>query len=81
MTSDFAYVRLLGNRHRIEAITKTWGETVIDRTPELRDWAAFLVDAMPALPDVAVWVFANNHLSGHAPAAARRLAAILDAGA
>ncbi len=81
VTSDFSYVRLLGDRHKIEAITKTWGETVIDRTPELRDWAAFLVDAMQALPDVGIWVFANNHLSGHAPAAARRLAAILDAGA
>ena len=31
-------------------------------------------------PTSGLWVFANNHLSGHAPAAARRLAAILDAG-
>jgi uncharacterized protein YecE (DUF72 family) len=80
VTADFVYARLLGNRHRIEAITKTWGETVIDRTQELRGWAAFLAEAMRALPDVDVWVYLNNHLSGHAPAAARRLAALLDSG-
>ena len=80
MTSDFAYVRLLGNRRKIEALTTSWGQTVIDRTAELRGWAGFLVEAMRALPDVGIWVYLNNHLSGHAPAAARRLAAILDAG-
>jgi hypothetical protein len=32
-----------------------------------------------AFPDIGVSVFANNHYSGHAPAAVRRLAAILDA--
>jgi uncharacterized protein YecE (DUF72 family) len=79
VTSDFAYVRLLGNRRRIEAVTKTWDATVIDRTPELRTWAEFLVHTMAALPDLGVWVYANNHFSGHAPAAARTLAAILDA--
>jgi uncharacterized protein YecE (DUF72 family) len=79
ITADFAYVRLLGDRRRIEAITKTWGETVVDRTEELRGWAAFLIESMQALPDVAIWVYLNNHLSGHAPAAARRLAAILQA--
>jgi uncharacterized protein YecE (DUF72 family) len=79
ITADFAYARILGNRKRIEEITKSWGETVIDRTEELRGWAAFLVESMRALPDVGIWVYLNNHFSGHAPAAVRRLAAILDA--
>jgi uncharacterized protein YecE (DUF72 family) len=81
MTADFAYIRLLGDRRRIETITKTWGETVIDRTAELARWAGFIRGLHEGAPDVAVWVYANNHYSGHAPAAARRLAAMLDAGA
>jgi uncharacterized protein YecE (DUF72 family) len=79
VTADFAYVRLLGNRPDIEAITKTWGATVIDRTTELRGWAEFIAAMTRAFPDVGVSVFANNHYSGHAPAAVRRLLAILDA--
>jgi uncharacterized protein YecE (DUF72 family) len=81
VTADFAYVRLLGQRRRIEAITKSWDKTVIDRTPELRSWADFLRGLSRAIPDLAIRVFTNNHLSGHAPAAARRLAAILGEGA
>jgi uncharacterized protein YecE (DUF72 family) len=79
VTSDFAYVRLLGHRARIEAVTKTWDRTVVDRTLELRKWASFLKALEAAFPDVGVWVAANNHYSGHAPDAVRRLAAILDA--
>jgi uncharacterized protein YecE (DUF72 family) len=78
ITSDFTYVRLLGDRSGIEQITTTWGADVIDRTGELRTWADFLEGLARALPDVGAWVFANNHYSGHAPAAVRRLAAILD---
>lgn len=79
-TADFAYVRLLGDRRRIEAVTKTWGATVLDRGAEIASWAAFVKGLRATTPELPVWIYANNHYSGHAPAAARSLAALLDAG-
>jgi len=71
VTADFSYVRLLGDRKAIEAITKTWGEEVVDNSDRLKRWAAVL----QRLADRAIesYIFANNHYSGHAPATARRL--------
>jgi uncharacterized protein YecE (DUF72 family) len=71
VTTDFTYIRLLGDRKAIEAVTKTWGEEVIDNTERMKRWAAVL----QRLADRAVesYVFANNHYSGHAPSTARRL--------
>ncbi|HXX94634.1 MAG TPA: DUF72 domain-containing protein, partial [Planctomycetota bacterium] len=37
LTGPGAYLRLLGERKRIEALTETWDKLVIDRTPETRD--------------------------------------------
>ncbi len=65
-----AYLRFLGERKRIEKITKTWEKEVIDRDPELREVLpivrAFLEKG------IAVWAYFNNHYSGHAPAAIER---------
>jgi uncharacterized protein YecE (DUF72 family) len=71
VTGDFAYVRLLGDRARIEAITTTWEREVIDRQASLDRWAGLLVDL--ALRGIATYVFVNNHYAGHAPATVRRL--------
>jgi uncharacterized protein YecE (DUF72 family) len=38
LTSDFAYIRWLGNRKGIEAITTRWDKTIIDKTDDLRNW-------------------------------------------
>ena len=71
VTADFSYIRLLGDRKAIEAITKTWGEEVVDNSDRMKRWAAVL----QRLAERAIesYVFANNHYSGHAPATARRL--------
>jgi hypothetical protein len=37
-TSDFAYVRFLGDRKQIEAKTKTWDKLIEDKTPEMKIW-------------------------------------------
>lgn len=66
LTADFAYVRLLGERKRIEAMTDSWDRLVIDRTAETRAWFP-LVDAFLE-KGVPVWVYFNNHFAGHAPA-------------
>jgi len=36
ITSDFAYVRWLGNRKGIEETTTTWDKAVVDREPDIR---------------------------------------------
>ena len=42
VTSDFAYVRWLGNRKGIEEQTTTWDKTVIDRQDNLKSWVVVL---------------------------------------
>ena len=39
ISTDFVYVRSLGDRHGIERITQVWDKTVIDRTDDLKNWA------------------------------------------
>lgn len=65
-TADFAYIRWLGDHREIEKITKTWGETVVDRESALSDW----VEVVGTLRShqVAVFGYFNNHFAGHAPA-------------
>lgn len=65
LTGAFAYVRLLGDRYGIEKITKTWGEHVVDRKPDLERWA-------PAMKSILgqrlnVFGYVNSHYSGYAP--------------
>jgi uncharacterized protein YecE (DUF72 family) len=71
LTAPFAYVRLLGERERIEALTGTWEKEVIDRSPEIARWAAFLARLLERR--VPTLVYANNHYAGHAPATVARL--------
>ena len=71
-TTDYAYIRLLGDRKEIEAITKTWDREVIDRTDRLDRWAEFLVGQVER--NITTLVYINNHYAGHAPATAQRLA-------
>lgn len=63
LTGPAAYVRLLGERKRIEAITKTWEKLVIDRTEETRS-------AVEVLRSIAgstvVNILINNHWGGYA---------------
>lgn len=70
----FAYVRLLGDRQAIEAITTTWEREVIDQQASLARWAALLAEF--AGRGVPTFVFVNNHYAGHAPATVRRLDAL-----
>lgn len=69
-TGPFGYVRLLGDRKAIEAITRTWNKVVIDRTEEIRR----ADEAVRRLArKVPVLVFANNHQFGFAPATVEAL--------
>ena len=70
VTGPYAYVRLIGDRDGIEKTTKTWEKVVIDRSADL----ARVADALRQIAARAdVFVFVNNHYSGHAPVTCRAL--------
>jgi uncharacterized protein YecE (DUF72 family) len=71
VTTDFSYVRLLGNRKEIEALTTSWEREVVDRSDRLERWANFLVRMLER--EIATLVYINNHYAGHAPTTAARL--------
>jgi uncharacterized protein YecE (DUF72 family) len=66
VTSDFCYVRWLGDRKKIEEETKRWNSIIIDRRREMKRW-------IPAIKELragdigAVYAFFNNHYAGYAP--------------
>lgn len=71
VTTDFVYIRLLGGRKEIEAITKTWDKIVIDRDDRLKRWAELIYEM--AKRDLVTLTYSNNHYAGYAPATAYRL--------
>jgi uncharacterized protein YecE (DUF72 family) len=68
VTTDFVYVRWLGDRHGIEKITRVWDRTVVDRTEELRNWVEILKTTLANKKILKVFALANNHFSGNGPA-------------
>ncbi|MBI2762074.1 MAG: DUF72 domain-containing protein [Chloroflexi bacterium] len=67
ITSDFTYVRLLGDRRKIQQVD----HIQIDRTGDLQTWA----DAFGRMSSevTRAWVFVNNHYAGHSPQNVRQL--------
>jgi uncharacterized protein YecE (DUF72 family) len=66
ITADWTYIRWLGNRNEIEAITQSWDKVVVDRTEELSSWVDFCYQIMKR--GALVYAYANNHFQGHGPA-------------
>jgi uncharacterized protein YecE (DUF72 family) len=75
VTTDFTYIRLIGNRREIEAITTKWDHEVIDRQPLLERWAGFIDRLVKRR--VRTFVYVNNHYAGYAPATLKRLARLV----
>ena len=74
VTGPFAYMRLLGDRGVVDALTPTLDHIVIDRSAELREDA----EAIRLLSErVPVLVFVNNHYAGYAPGTIRQLQEVL----
>jgi uncharacterized protein YecE (DUF72 family) len=73
--SDFAYIRLLGDRKAIEEKTKTWDKVIVDRRVELAEW----VETVRKIHErkIKILAYVNNHYAGHAPATVRQLIEIL----
>jgi uncharacterized protein YecE (DUF72 family) len=65
VTSDFVYLRLIGDRRLAET---EFGKIQIDRTEEIRNWAAKMKEVKQNEKDVkAAIVAANNHYGGYGP--------------
>jgi uncharacterized protein YecE (DUF72 family) len=65
VTTDFVYVRWLGDRKGIEALTMRWDKTVIDKTEDLRNWAGLFRQFFSR--NLKVYAYANNHYAGYGP--------------
>jgi uncharacterized protein YecE (DUF72 family) len=66
VTSNFTYVRWLGDRRGIEAQTKIWNKIIIDRQAELSEWVGVLEKVCER--KVPTYAYANNHYAGYSPA-------------
>jgi len=65
ITADFAYVRWLGDRKGIEAITTRWDKTVVDRGNDLLHWVEMFRELRRR--NLRVYAYANNHYAGNGP--------------
>jgi uncharacterized protein YecE (DUF72 family) len=74
VTGPFAYVRLLGDREAVDALTERLDHTVLDRTPEILADAEAIRLLSERVPVVAL---VNNHFAGYAPATVRQLLPLL----
>ena len=73
VTGRFGYVRLLGDREAVDALTKTLDHVVIDRGARV----AADAEAIRLLSEhVPVLAFVNNHFAGYAPETIRQLVAL-----
>lgn len=68
-TTDFAYVRLLGNRQQIA--DAQFDRVRLNRDADLERWGKLIRELHAQ--GVTVWGFVNNHYQGHSPATVRAL--------
>ena len=71
VTTDFSYIRLLGDHKEMDRITTTWNKEVVDQSASIDRWAGVIRGLLSK--EMPIFVFANNHYAGHAPATLRRL--------
>jgi uncharacterized protein YecE (DUF72 family) len=71
VTSDFLYVRWLGDRKSIEKQTVTWDKAIIDRQEDLRNWVDLLRRLINDKRIRKTFAYANNHYAGHGPGTVR----------
>jgi uncharacterized protein YecE (DUF72 family) len=74
VTGPFGYVRLLGDRAEVDALTTTLDHVVIDRGDQIRADAQVIRLLSERVPVLA---FVNNHFAGYAPETLRELQAVL----
>jgi uncharacterized protein YecE (DUF72 family) len=75
ITADFTYIRWLGDRKRMEEITKVWHKLVVDRTEEMEEWLPPIEKLMKR--PLTIYAYFNNHYAGFGPASARAFSEML----
>jgi hypothetical protein len=73
VTGPFAYIRLLGDREAVDALTPTLDHVVIDRRGQVEQDAQAVQLLRQRVPVVA---FVNNHFAGYAPETVQQLVAL-----
>ena len=70
VTSDFAYVRFIGDRKAIEAKTKRWDKLIEDKSDEMKVW----ISELKKITDkgVKTYAFFNNHYAGFSPGSVKQ---------
>jgi uncharacterized protein YecE (DUF72 family) len=74
VTGPLGYVRLLGDRAEVDALTSTLDHTVIDRGDQIQADAQVIRQISARVPVLA---FVNNHFAGYAPDTIQHLLAAL----
>jgi uncharacterized protein YecE (DUF72 family) len=65
VTADFTYIRWLGDRQAMEAMTQKWDHLILDRTQDTTTWVRVVRQLLAR--DLTVYGFYNNHYAGHSP--------------
>jgi uncharacterized protein YecE (DUF72 family) len=65
ITADFTYIRWLGDRQAMEAVTRRWDRLVVDRRRDTALWVGVIRQFLAR--QIAVYGFYNNHYAGHSP--------------
>jgi uncharacterized protein YecE (DUF72 family) len=65
LTTDFTYIRWIGDRKGIEKQTKTWDKIIVDRERETRTWVDYIRQFL--YHGRTVYAYYNNHWAGFAP--------------
>ncbi|MFH1701720.1 MAG: DUF72 domain-containing protein [Candidatus Zixiibacteriota bacterium] len=71
VTSNFVYIRLLGDRRKIESLVDKFDHEVNDQSERLERWARLISRMLKR--DLEVMAFANNHFAGYSPGTADKL--------
>jgi len=64
LTTDFVYLRWLGDRYKIEEQTESWDRILIDRSREMEHWIPAIRKMLEQ--DRSVYGYFNNHYAGYA---------------
>lgn len=64
LTTDFAYIRWLGDRKGIEERTQRWDRLIIDRTGDMGRWISNIRKIIDG--GTTVYGYFNNHYAGYA---------------
>lgn len=75
VTSDFVYIRWVGEGRKMERLTKVWDRILVDRREAILRWAEFIRKEL--LPRSKVFAYATNHYEGHAPGTAESFRTLL----